>query len=43
MFKSKAQIRKFHQLHQEGKIGLSTIAHWALNTPDITNLPERVE
>lgn len=41
MFASKAQIRKFIDLHKQGKIGASTIAKWAMNT-DLTKLPERV-
>lgn len=39
-FRSKAQIRKFGELHKEGKLGLIDIAKFSLGTPD--NLPERV-
>lgn len=39
-FKSKAQIDKFIELHKTGKIGLETLATWAMRTEDIKNLPQ---
>lgn len=40
-FRSKAQIRKFAELHKAGKIGLLDIAGMSMGT-DLSSLPERV-
>jgi len=41
-FKSKAQVRKFYELHKQGKLGSETIAKWAGETKDLKKLPEHV-
>jgi hypothetical protein len=42
-FVSKAQVRKFHELHKQGKMSSATIAEWAMKTKNIKKLPERVK
>jgi len=42
-FKSKAQLRKFFELRDQGKMTQETIDKWTSETPNIKSLPERIK
>lgn len=42
-FKSKAQMRKFFSMQEQGKLPPGTAEEWANATPDIKDLPQHVK